>query len=91
MDENTTELYIAKNIATMFQRLRKYGGFHVYDELRLVMKENTFKNLIKKHMDYIMKTTRVEIELVSNEIDVYDFNKIVEINEVDCNMYLIKK
>ena len=91
MDENTNELYIAKNIATMFQRLRKYGGFHVYDELRLVMKENTFKNLIKKHMVYIMKTTRVEIELIENEITIYNYKNIVNINDVECDMYLIKK
>jgi isoleucyl-tRNA synthetase len=91
MDENTNELYIAKNIATMFQRLRKYGGFHVYDELRLIMKENVLKNLIEKHMDYIMKTTRVKIELISNDIDIYNYKNIIDINDVSCEMYLIKK
>jgi len=42
-------------------------------------------------MKYIMKTTRIEIEIVSDEIYIYDFNKIVEINDVECNMFLIKK
>jgi len=89
-DENTNELYISKNISTAFQRLRKIGGYHVYDELRLVIKENQFKPIIIKHMDYIMKTTRVEIEIVKNEIN-YDFHRMVEINDVECDMFLIKK
>ena len=90
MDENTMELYIAKNIATMFQRLRKYGGFHVYDNLRLFISENKFKNIIQKHMDYIMKTTRVKVEIITEKLTIFDYNKIVEINEEDCDMYLVR-
>jgi hypothetical protein len=90
MDENTMELYIAKNIATMFQRLRKYGGFHVYDNLRLFIGENKFKNIIEKHMDYIMKTTRVKVEIITEKLTTFDYNKIVEINEEDCDMYLVR-
>jgi valyl-tRNA synthetase len=41
LDDTTNELYIAKLIATTFQKLRKLGGFHVYDNLRLVMKTNS--------------------------------------------------
>jgi hypothetical protein len=55
------------------------------------MKENIFKNLIKKHMIYIMKTTRVEIELISDDIDIFDFKKNLDINDVACEMYLIRK
>jgi isoleucyl-tRNA synthetase len=90
MDENTNEMYIAKNIATSFQRLRKIGGFHVYDNLRLVVKENEFKDIIEKRMDYIMKTTRVKIEIVTNSLTVYDFKKEMIVNEKECEMYLIR-
>lgn len=90
MDQNTTELYIAKNIATTFQRLRKFGGFHVYDNLRLIIKTNEYKNIIEKHMNYIMKTTRVFVEVLDVIEEKYDFNKIIEINEIECDMYLLK-
>jgi len=89
MDENTNEMYIAKNIATSFQRLRKIGGFHVYDNLRLVMKNNKYSDIVKKHMEYIVKTTRVHVELIDKNIS-YDFYKNMEINEVLCDMYLIR-
>ena len=90
MDENTLELFIAKNIATMFQKLRKDGGFHVYDNLRLIIKENKFKNIILKHMDYIVKTTRTQIDIVNEELKTYNFHKCVEINDEICDMYLEK-
>jgi isoleucyl-tRNA synthetase len=90
MDENTNELYIAKNIATMFQRLRKVGNFHVYDNLRLIMKNNKYANIIIKHMEYIMKTTRVEIELIEDKLDQYDLFKTIDINDETCEMYLVK-
>jgi isoleucyl-tRNA synthetase len=89
MDENTNELYIAKNIATSFQRLRKIGGFHVYDNLRLLMKNNKYSEIVKKHMEYIVKTTRVQVELIDKSI-VHNFYKSMEINEVFCDMYLIQ-
>lgn len=89
MDENTNEMYIAKNIATSFQRLRKIGGFHVYDNLRLIMKNNKYSEIVKKHMEYIVKTTRVQVELIDKDI-VHNFYKSMEINEVFCDMYLIQ-
>ena len=90
MDENTNELYIAKNIATAFQRLRKIGGFHVYDNLRLVMKNNEYSSIIKKHMDYMVKTTCVTIELVDKPLGKSDFYKNLEVSDVLCDMYLIR-
>ena len=91
MDENTNELYVAKNIATMFQRLRKYGGYHVFDNLRLLIKENKFKDIIMKHMEYIMKTTRVLVEIIDKDnTGVFDYYKSVEINDEVCHMYLTK-
>ena len=90
MDNNTFELFIAKNIATTFQRMRKIGNFHVYDDLRLLMINNEYSYIILKHMEYIMKTTNVLIELINNRLDNYDFNKKSDINEIECNMYLIK-
>jgi isoleucyl-tRNA synthetase len=89
MDENTNELYIAKNIATTFQRLRKIGGFHVYDNLRLLMKNNKYSEIVKKHMEYIVKTTRVQVELIDRDI-TNNFYKSMEINEVLCDLYLIR-
>ena len=89
MDENTNELYIAKNIATSFQRLRKIGGFHVYDNLRLLMKNNKYSEIVKKHMEYIVKTTRVQVELIDRDI-TNNFYKSMEINEVLCDLYLIR-
>ena len=89
MDSTTNELYIAKLIATNFQKLRRLGGFHVYDNLRLLMKNNKYSDIVKKHMEYIVKTTRVQVELV-DQISMYSFYKNMEINEVLCDMYLIR-
>lgn len=89
MNENTLELYTAKNIATSFQRIRKYGGYHVYDNLRLAIKSSKFDSIIKKHMEYIMKTTRVEVEIV-NDLITCDYKKDMEIDDEICEMYLIK-
>jgi len=89
MDENTNELFIAKNIATTFQKLRKEGNYKVFDNLRLIIKENKFKDIITKHMEYIMKTTRCKIDILEN-IDLFDFYKTVEINEEVCEFYLQK-
>jgi hypothetical protein len=90
MNQNTLELYTAKNIATTFQRIRKYGGYHVYDDLRLAMKSSKFDSIIVKHMDYIMKTTRVKIEIINDEI-THDYKKEVNIDDENCEMYLIRK
>jgi len=90
MDENTNELYIAKNIATSFQRLRKIGGFHVYDNLKLLMLNNQYSSLVKKHQEYIMKTTRVEVEVINEKLEIYDFYKQIEVNDVFCDLYLIR-
>jgi len=90
MDANTMELYIAKNIATTFQRLRKIGGFHVYDKLRLLMKNNKYSEIVDKHMEYIYKTTRVDIELIDESLKDFSFNKQIEVNDEICDMYLVK-
>jgi hypothetical protein len=75
-----------------FQKLRKLGGFHVYDNLRLVMKTNKYNSLVMKHQDYIFKTTRVNIEIIDNSLDLkYDFHKEVPILDEICYMYLINK
>ena len=91
MDETTSELYISKNIAAGFQRVRKIGGFHVYDNLTLVMKSNIHDSIILKHMDYIMKTTRCPIKIVNEDVQHYDYYKLMEINNIEYHMYLIKK
>jgi isoleucyl-tRNA synthetase len=90
MDENTNELYIVKNIATSFQRLRKYGGFHVYDNLRLIMKSNKYTDILKKHMDYAVSTTRVVIEVIDQDLTSYDYYKQMEVNDEMCDMYLVR-
>jgi hypothetical protein len=89
-DETTEELFIAKTIASMFQRMRKNGGFRVIDSLRLCIKENEFQNIVSKHMEYIMKTTRVPVEIVKNDETKYDYHETVKINDVVCEMYLVK-
>ena len=90
IDEIITELYISKNIAAGFQRLRKMGGFHVYDNLTLAIKSNIHDELIIKHMDYIMKTTRHPIEIVSQSLSYYDYYAAMEINNTEYHMYLIR-
>ena len=90
IDEMITELYISKNIAAGFQRLRKMGGFHVYDNLTLAIKSNIHDELIIKHMDYIMKTTRHPIEIVSQSLSYYDYYAAMEINNTEYHMYLIR-
>jgi isoleucyl-tRNA synthetase len=89
-DETTEELFVAKTIASMFQRMRKNGGFRVIDSLRLCIKENEFQNIVLKHMEYIMKTTRVPVEVVKNDETKYDYHETVKINDVVCEMYLVK-
>jgi hypothetical protein len=89
MDEITNELFIAKTIATTFQKLRKEGNYKVFDNLRLIIKENKFKDIIMKHMEYIIKTTRCKIDILEN-IDLFDFHKTVEINDEVCEFYLQK-
>jgi valyl-tRNA synthetase len=90
LDDTTNELYIAKLIATTFQKLRKLGGFHVYDNLRLVMKTNKYTFIVMKHQDYIFKTTRVNIEII-DDITTFNFYKEMNILDEVCNMYLINK
>jgi len=90
LDDTTNELYIAKLIATTFQKLRKLGGFHVYDNLRLVMKTNKYTSIVMKHQEYICKTTRVNIEII-DDITIFSFYKEMIILDEICNMYLIKK
>ena len=90
IDDNIMELYISKNIAAGFQRLRKMGGFHVYDNLTLAIKSNIHDELITKHMDYIMKTTRHPIHIVQSELYHFDYYKLMEINNTEYHMYLIK-
>ena len=89
-DETTEELFVAKTIASMFQRMRKNGGFRVIDSLRLCIKENDFQNIVLKHMEYIMKTTRVPVEVVKSDETKYDYHETVKINDVVCEMYLVK-
>ena len=50
-DETTEELFVAKTIASMFQRMRKNGGFRVIDSLRLCIKENEFQNKAIKDLN----------------------------------------
>ena len=89
-DKNTEELFIAKIIATNFQRARKFGGFHAYDSLRLVMKENIYSDIVVKYMDYIKHITRVEIEIISKDLDSYLFSKNFEIENNNVMLYLLK-
>lgn len=86
---DTEELFIAKTIATNFQRMRKYGGFHVYDNLKLLMLDNKFSPIIEKHMDYIMKTTRVPIEIVYSNTSKFNYKKIYEIDDVHIELSLL--
>ena len=84
------ELYIAKNIATKFQNLRKIGEYHSYDTLKLVMCDNMYTKIVLKHMEYIKKITRVPIEIVSTKLSSYDNHKCFELNSCNMDLYLIK-
>ena len=53
------------------------------------MKNNKYSEIVKKHMEYIVKTTRVQVELIDKDI-VHNFYKSMEINDVSCDMYLVQ-
>lgn len=91
-DKTTEELFIAKTIATNFQRARKYGGFHAYDSLRLVMKENEYVEIVMKYMDYIKHITRVPIEITTGEMleEEYAFSKNFEVDSKETKLYLLR-
>ena len=89
-NDEIEELYIAKNIATKFQNLRKIGGYHSYDMLKLVMCDNMYTKIVLKHMEYITKITRVPIEIVSTKLSSYDNYKCFELNSCNMDLYLIK-
>ena len=55
------------------------------------MKSNIHDSIILKHMDYIMKTTRCPIKIVNEDVQHYDYYKLMEINNIEYHMYLIKK
>ena len=54
-----------------------------------MMKNNKYSEIVKKHMEYIVKTTRVQVELIDRDI-TNNFYKSMEINEVLCDLYLIQ-
>jgi isoleucyl-tRNA synthetase len=89
-DKSTEELFIAKTIATNFQRSRKYGGFHPYDSVRLIMDKNEFTDIVLRYADYIGKITRVPIEIVDTEINDFTFSKVFELESKKMKVYLIK-
>jgi hypothetical protein len=89
-NEETEELFIAKTIATNFQKMRKLAGFHIYDSLKLVMKDSYYNSIIIKHMDYISKITRLPIEIITNDLLEYSYKKDFEINDKSMDLYLVK-
>ena len=89
-NEETEELFIAKSIATNFQKMRKLAGVHIYDSLKLVMKDGYYSTNVIKHMDYISKITRAPIEISTNDLLEYSYKKEFEINDKSLLLYLVK-
>jgi hypothetical protein len=88
-DIYTEELFIAKRIATNFQLSRKYGGYHPYDSVRLIMDENEFTNIVIKYSEYINKITRTPIEITKEELSSYSYCKVFEIDGKPMKIYII--
>jgi isoleucyl-tRNA synthetase len=88
-DIYTEELFIAKRIATNFQLSRKYGGYHPYDSVRLIMDENEFTHIVIKYAEYINKITRTPIEITKEELSYYSYCKVFEIDGKPMKIYLI--
>ena len=88
-DIYTEELFIAKRIATNFQLSRKYGGYHPYDSVRLIMDENEFTHIVIKYAEYINKITRTPIEITKEELPSYSYCKVFEIDGKPMKIYLI--
>jgi isoleucyl-tRNA synthetase len=88
-DIYTEELFIAKRIATNFQLSRKYGGYHPYDSVRLIMDENEFTHIVIKYAEYINKITRTPIEITKEELSSYSYCKVFEIDGKPMKIYLI--
>jgi isoleucyl-tRNA synthetase len=88
-DIYTEELFIAKRIATNFQLSRKYGGYHPYDSVRLIIDENEFTNIVIKYSEYINKITRTPIEITKEELSSYSYCKVFEIDGKPMKIYLI--
>ena len=88
-DIYTEELFIAKRIATNFQLSRKYGGYHPYDSVRLIMDENEFTNIVIKYAEYINKITRTPIEITKEELSSYSYCKVFEIDGKPMKIYII--
>ena len=88
-DIYTEELFIAKRIATNFQLSRKYGGYHPYDSVRLIMDENEFTHIVIKYSEYINKITRTPIEITKEELSSYSYCKVFEIDGKPMKIYII--
>lgn len=88
-DIYTEELFIAKRIATNFQLSRKYGGYHPYDSVRLIMDENEFTNIVIKYAEYINKITRTPVEITKEELSSYSYCKVFEIDGKPMKIYII--
>ena len=88
-DIYTEELFIAKRIATNFQLSRKYGGYHPYDSVRLIMDDNEFTHIVIKYSEYINKITRTPIEITKEELSSYSYYKVFEIDGKPMKIYLI--
>ena len=54
------------------------------------MKTNKHTDILTKHMEYAVSTTRVEIEIIENDLTEYDYHRQMEINEEQCDMYLVR-
>ena len=88
-DIYTEELFIAKRIATNFQLSRKYGGYHPYDSVRLIMVDNEFTHIVIKYAEYINKITRTPIEITKEELSSYSYCKVFEIDGKPMKIYII--
>lgn len=89
-NEEIEELFIAKTIATNFQKMRKLAGVHIYDSLKLVMKDGYYSTNVIKHMEYISKITRLPIEIITNDLLEYSYKKEFVINNKLLLLYLVK-
>jgi hypothetical protein len=58
--------------------------------LRLIMKQNIYSDIVIKYMDYIKHITRVEVEIIQEDLDKYLFSKNFEVENNDIKVYLLK-
>ena len=92
-NEELESLFLAKIIASEFQKMRKAAGLHVYDKINLGILRNenensVLTNVLLKNEDYIISITNYKIHILTEEPSVYTFKLSKEINNFEYTMFL---